>query len=134
MTTTAAKRRRVTWFHRRIANPLMRYVAGYLPGSALLETTGRRTGLPRRTPVGGRIVDGAFWMVSDHGVASNYVRNILAEPRVRVRIRARWQEGTAQPMPDDNARERLRSLPVFNSLLVRALGTELLTVRIDLRP
>lgn len=132
--TATTKRRRVTWFHRRIANPCMRQIAGYLPGSALLETKGRRTGLTRRTPVGGRIVDGTFWMVSDHGAASNYVRNLLAEPRVRVRVRFRWHEGTARLVPQDDARERLRRLPAFNSMLVRVLGTDLLTVRVDLRP
>lgn len=127
-----AKRRRVTWYHRHIANPVMRHLAGHLPGQALLETTGRRTGLPRRTPVGGRIVDGSFWMVSNHGCASGYVRNIDASHRVRLKIRGRWRAGTAHPVPEDDPRERLRRLPRFNSWNVRMLGTDLLTIRVDL--
>jgi deazaflavin-dependent oxidoreductase (nitroreductase family) len=130
--SASPKRRRVTWYHRHVANPLMRHLVGHLPGQALLETTGRRTGLPRRTPIGGRIVDGSFWMVSNHGRASGYVRNIEADPRVRLQIRGRRYAGTAHPLPDDDPRERLRQLPRFNSWNVRMLGTDLLTIRIDL--
>jgi deazaflavin-dependent oxidoreductase (nitroreductase family) len=112
----------------------MRKVAGYLPGQALLETVGRRSGLARRTPIGGRVLDSSFWMVSDHGRASNYVRNIEANPRVRLQYRGRWRNGTANLLPDDDPRLRLRQLPRLNSLLVRSLGTDLLTLRIDLDP
>jgi deazaflavin-dependent oxidoreductase (nitroreductase family) len=128
----AAKRRRVTWYHRHIANPLMRHLVGHLPGQALLETTGRRTGMLRRTPIGGRIVDGSFWMVSNHGGASGYVRNIEADPRVRLKVRGHWYTGTARLLPEDDPHERLRHLPRFNSWNVRTLGTDLLTIRIDL--
>lgn len=130
--STRAKRRRVTWYHRHVANPLMRHLVGHLPGQALLETTGRRTGLARRTPVGGRVVGGSFWMVSNHGRASGYVRNIEADPRVRLQILGRWHTGTAHLLPDDDPRRRLRELPRFNSWNVRMLGTDLVTIRVDL--
>jgi len=122
------KRRRVSLFHRRIANPITRL----LPTQVLLETTGRRSGQPRRTPIGGRLDGPTFWLVSDHGEASDYVRNIKADNRVRVRVRGRWRAGAAVLLPEDDARARLTNLPRFNSSLVRALGTDLLTVRIDL--
>ncbi|MET7596532.1 nitroreductase/quinone reductase family protein [Streptomyces sp. NPDC004082] len=122
------KYRAVTSFQRRIANPLMRR----LPFQTLLETTGRVSGLPRRTPVGGRRTGGTFWLVSEYGEKSQYVRNIRADPRVRVRVRGRWHHGVARPLPGDDARARLRSLPRVNSAGVRALGTDLLTVRVDL--
>jgi deazaflavin-dependent oxidoreductase (nitroreductase family) len=122
------KRRRVSFFHRHIANPITRR----LPTQVLLETTGRFSGQPRRTPIGGRLDGTAFWLVSDHGEASNYVRNIKANNSVRVRIRGRWRPGTAALLPDDDPYARLTALPRFNSSLVRALGTDLLTVRIDL--
>jgi len=112
----------------------MRLVAGHMPGQAILETTGRRSGLPRRTPVGGRIEGPSFWLVSDHGVTSNYVRNIQADPQVRVQVRGTWYSGTAVILPDDDARKRLKRLPRMNSLLVKMLGTDLTTVRIDLEP
>jgi deazaflavin-dependent oxidoreductase (nitroreductase family) len=74
----------------------------------------------------------SFWLVSDHGRASNYVRNIEADPRVRVQIRGLWRSGTALLLDDDDPTQRLRTMPKLNSALVRALGTDLLTVRVDL--
>ena len=123
-----AKQRIVTWFQRRIGNPILLR----LPVQTVLETTGRSSGLPRRTPVGGRRVGRDFWLVSEYGDKSQYVRNIRANAQVRVRIRGRWHAGIAHPMPDDDARARLRALPVFNSAAVRALGNDLLTIRIEL--
>ena len=38
-------------------------------------------------PVGGRLDGSTFWIVSEHGHRSDYVRNIAADPRVRVQIR-----------------------------------------------
>lgn len=122
------KHRVVTAFQRRVANPL----SSRMPGQILLETTGRTSGLPRRTPVGGRRVGQEFWLVSEYGEKSQYVRNILADPRVRVRIKGVWHTGTAHPMPEDDPRARLRTLPTGNSAVVRLMGTNLLTVRVDL--
>ncbi|WP_405675466.1 nitroreductase family deazaflavin-dependent oxidoreductase [Streptomyces sp. NBC_01511] len=122
------KHRAVTAFQRRIANPL----SSRMPGQILLETTGRRSGLPRRTPVGGSRVGQEFWLVSEYGDKSHYVRNIQADPRVRVRIKGTWHTGTAHPMPEDDPRARLKSLPTGNSAVVRLMGTNLLTVRVDL--
>ena len=39
-----------------------------LPGYALLETKGRKTGKPRRTPVGDGRVGEQFWLVAEHGL------------------------------------------------------------------
>ncbi|MFE9766100.1 nitroreductase family deazaflavin-dependent oxidoreductase [Streptomyces sp. NPDC005808] len=122
------KFRIVTSLQRRIGNPVMKL----LPFQTLLETTGRKSGLARRTPVGGRRVGREFWIVSEYGEKSQYVRNIKADPRVRVRVKGRWHEGTAHLLTRDDARERLRSLPRLNSAAVRAFGTNLLTVRVDL--
>ncbi|MFJ9816644.1 nitroreductase/quinone reductase family protein [Streptomyces sp. NPDC101151] len=125
---TGLKHRIVTRFQRHLANPLNRR----LPFQTLLETTGRKSGLPRPTPVGGRRVGDSFWIVSEFGFKSQYVRNIQADPKVRVRIGGRWHHGTAHLMPEDDAVARLRALPRFNSAAVRAFGNALLTVRVDL--
>jgi deazaflavin-dependent oxidoreductase (nitroreductase family) len=122
------KFRAITSIQRRIANPINRR----LPFQTLLETTGRTSGLPRRTPVGGRRVAEEFWLVSEYGEKSQYIRNIKADPKVRVRVNGRWHNGTAHLLPEDDARTRLKSLPRFNSGAVRAFGTSLLTVRVDL--
>jgi deazaflavin-dependent oxidoreductase (nitroreductase family) len=121
------KRRVIRGMQRRLVNPIGRRLP--LP---MLETIGRKSGQPRRTAVGGRLVDNQFWMVSEHGEHSHYVRNIQANPRVRVRLRGRWRSGTAQLLPDDDPAARLRRLGGLNSALVRAMGTDLLTVRVDL--
>ena len=112
------------------------------PGYALLETLGRKTGKPRRTPVGDGCVGNQFWIVAEHGVKAGYVRNIQTNPRVRLKlregVRARWYNGTAHVLYDDDARQRQRwlagQLPssAANARVVRLLGTRLLTVRIDL--
>ena len=46
----------------------------------MLETTGRKSGQPRRTAIGGRVIGNEFWMVSEHGEHSHYVLNIKADP------------------------------------------------------
>ncbi|MFE3699915.1 nitroreductase/quinone reductase family protein, partial [Nocardia tengchongensis] len=74
----------------------------------------------------------SFWLVSEFGTRSQYVRNIEADNRVRLRLRGRWLTGTAHLMPDDDPIARLRSLPRANSTAVRLVGTDLLSIRIDL--
>jgi deazaflavin-dependent oxidoreductase (nitroreductase family) len=117
-----------TFFQKRVANPLMRRN----PFQTLLETTGRKSGEPRRTPLGGQLVGDQFWFVSEFGEQSQYVRNIQANPRVRVRLRGKWRSGTAQLMPDDDPHARLRDQSQVNAFGVRTFGNNLLTIRVDL--
>ena len=117
-----------TVFQKNVANPLMRL----MPFQTLLETTGRKSGEPRRTPLDGSRVGNQFWFVSEFGDKSQYVKNIQADPQVRVRLKGKWHSGTAHLVPDDDPHERLRSLPKFNSFGVRTFGTNLLTIRVDL--
>ena len=122
-------RDRIThFFQKRVANPMMRL----MPFQTLLETTGRKSGEPRRTPLGGSRVGDQFWLVSEFGEKSQYVKNIKANPNVRVRLRGRWHKGVAHLVPDDDPRARLKSLRQLNSLGVRTFGTNLLTIRVDL--
>ncbi|AXB48516.1 nitroreductase [Amycolatopsis albispora] len=120
----------MTAFQRHVGNPILRRS----PFQVLLETTGRKSGLPRRTPIGGRRVGDEFWFVSEFGEKSQYIRNIQADPSVRVRLRGRWYHGVAHLEPGDDARARLAALPRLNSAAVRVLGTDLLTVRVELSP
>jgi hypothetical protein len=62
-----------------------------------------------------------------------------SNPRARVWVQRRWRTGTASVLPDDDPRERQRILgrrfaARVNAAAVRSLGTDLLTVRIDLDP
>jgi deazaflavin-dependent oxidoreductase (nitroreductase family) len=108
------------------------------PGTAILETIGRKSGQPRRNPVTNGLDDGVFWIVAEHGRRANYVRNIEANPSVRVRVGRRWRAGIAQVVPDDEPRERLRYIasrrPItrLNTATVRLMQTDLMTIRIDL--
>ncbi len=113
-----------------------------VPGRAILETTGRKTGKARRIPVGNGLVGRQFWIVAEHGQRADYVRNIENNPHVRLKLRdglwSRWHAGTAHVLSDDDPRERQRwlrtQLPgsASNAAAVRFFGTQLLTVRIDL--
>ena len=128
------KRRITNAAARYVANPIVERVAGFVPWWALLETTGRTSGKPRRNPVGNGLRSDTFWIVADHGHDAGYVKNIKANPRVRVRVEGRWRSGTAHVMPDDDPVERQKKLRPVNAAIVRAMGTNLLTVRIDLDP
>jgi deazaflavin-dependent oxidoreductase (nitroreductase family) len=125
-------RRRVsTLLSTRLFNPLVKAAtnAGLaVPGIAILETTGRKSGQPRRTPVGASVGGDTCWIVAEHGRRAAYVRNIQADPSVRIKIGRRWRSGTAQLMPGDDPRARQRAMPAINTAVVRLMGTELLTV------
>ena len=106
-----------------------------LPMVVILETTGRKSGLPRRTPVGKAIEGDTLWVVAEHGRKASWVRNVEANPRLRVRVGRRWRDATATLLPDDDPRERQRRMPNrFNSAMVRVMKSDMLTVRIDLDP
>lgn len=139
------KRRIVHALQKYLLNPPIKtlFALGVVPpGYALLETTGRKTRKPRRTPVGDGRVGDQFWIVAEHGTKAGYIRNIAANARVRVKVReglrARWYTGTAHVLSDDDPRERqrwlARQLPgsAANAAAVRFFGTALLTVKIDL--
>jgi deazaflavin-dependent oxidoreductase (nitroreductase family) len=133
---SARKRRASTFLTVRIVNPLVRRLsqAGLSGRSvALLETTGRKSGEKRVTPVGNGLRGDTFWIVTEHGWASAYVKNIQADPRVRVRVGSRWLPGTAHILPDDDPHERMRMLRrPANDAAVRLVGTEHLVIRVDL--
>lgn len=120
--------------YQRASMPLLRPLVGYLPGWALLETTGRRTGRPRRVPVGGRLTGDTFWLVAGAGRDCDFVRNIAADAAVRLRVHGRWRSGTARVCPEDDARRRLRTTNPINGLFVAIAATDPLSVRVELSP
>jgi deazaflavin-dependent oxidoreductase (nitroreductase family) len=130
------KRRLSTFLTVKLVNPVVRPLANRgLVGSAvaLLETTGRKSGQPRQTPVGNGLRGDTFWIVTEHGWASAYVKNIQANPRVRVKVGRRWREGTAHILPDDDPYERMRVLKRrVNDAAIRMNASQLLVIRVDL--
>jgi deazaflavin-dependent oxidoreductase (nitroreductase family) len=142
-----AKRVVVAAMQRYVLNPPIRLLLriGVMPlGYALLETRGRVTGRPRATPVGNGWTGTEFWIIAEHGHRAGYVRNIRRDPRVRIKLRRGWRyqwlTGTAHLLPDDDpyARQRRLSrwhpLRALNAAVVRVMGTELLTIRVDPDP
>ena len=132
------KRRASTFLSARVFNPLVLAAARAglpTPSVVVLETTGRRSGQPRRAPVTRMVEGDTAWIVTEHGRKAAYVRNIEANPRVRVRLGRRWRAGTATVLLGDDWRARQRKMPnKLNSAMVRAMGTEHVTVRVDLDP
>lgn len=127
---------------RRVVVPLQRYVLnppvklatflGLVPGYAIIETVGRRSGRRRRTVVGVHREDDTLWIVAEQGRRAGYVRNLEAQSRVRVRLRGRWWQGMAQVVEEDEPRARLRSFGRAHAWSVLRFGTELASVRVDL--
>jgi deazaflavin-dependent oxidoreductase (nitroreductase family) len=120
----------------RLLNPIIRplLIHGLWPRTqALIETTGRVTGRPRRVPVGNGLRDDSFWIVTEHGYGADYVKNIQHHPRIRVKIGQHWHTGTAHILPDDDPIARLRWLrrPVNDAFLLK-IGTQQITIRVDL--
>jgi len=142
---SAAKDRVIYPLEHRVINPVV-MLAHDLgippPGDALLETTGRNSGRPQRTPVCDGLDGAVFWLIAQRGRDADWVRNIEANPRVRVKVRTGsgvgWRAGTAHIMDEDDPRER-RRLIAQGSLARRmcvsasaAMSTSPLTVRVDL--
>ena len=82
-----------------------------------------------------------FWLVAQRGRDADWVRNIEANPRVRVKVseaHARWRSGTAHIVDEDDPRERQRTLSqasLARRLCVstsKALNVNPLTIRVDL--
>jgi deazaflavin-dependent oxidoreductase (nitroreductase family) len=130
------KRRVSTFVSTKLFNPLVKAAtnAGIpVPSVVILETVGRKTGRARRTPVGKALDGDTLWIVAEHRKGS-YVRNIEANPSVRVRVGPRWRTGTAHVLHEDDWRARQRSMPGLNAAVVRAMGSDPVTVRVDLEP
>jgi deazaflavin-dependent oxidoreductase (nitroreductase family) len=133
-----SRKYRVVTTLERAGNRLIRAAlrAGFAPRAfALLETTGRRTGLARHTPVGNGLDGDTFWLVAAHGTQAGYVRNLQAEPRVRVKAGGIWRAGTAVVLPGDDPAAWSRTLPhQWDAAIGRMMATAPLTIRIDLDP
>ena len=132
------KRRGSTFLSARVFNPLVLALARAglpTPSVVILETTGRRSGQPRRVPVTRMLEGDTLWIVTEHGRKAAYVRNLEANPRVRVRAGRRWHTGTATIVGDQDWRALQRRMPnKLNSAMVRLMGTNHLTIRVDLDP
>jgi deazaflavin-dependent oxidoreductase (nitroreductase family) len=125
---------------RTVVNPLVAVMDRIGVRSSLvveLETTGAKTGQPRKVPLTGRGDDKGVWVISQHGRRAGWAHNITAEPKVRVRVNNQWRSGTATFEPDDDVRARARSFggegklsQSATALTMRAMESNPISVRI----
>jgi len=140
---TRRKVRVTHWLDRWIVNPIIRVAVeiGVAPRAfALLETTGRKSGRRRVVPVGNGLTGDQFWIVAQDGYHCAYVRNIVANPTVKVKVvRQPWRSGVARVVEGVDGLAKRREIDErngfggrFDGVIFRAVCTELVTVRIDL--
>ena len=115
------------------SNGLIRFLysigLGFLLGRMILflTTTGRRTGLPRTTPLQYEEHEGKFGVVSAKGAQSDWYKNVLRDPGVSVRVGTRKFEGRAECTTEparitDLMEFRLRRYPWLVGRILEADG------------
>jgi deazaflavin-dependent oxidoreductase (nitroreductase family) len=103
-----------------------------------LTTTGRKTGSPHAIEIWFGVAGATVYMLSGGGETSDWVRNLLAEPRVTVRIAERTFEGTARVVSDAAEHEAARQMllqkyePTYTGDLTD-WGRTALPIAVDLR-
>jgi len=89
----------------------------------LLTSTGRKSGLPRVTPLQFEEIDGDYYIASARGQAADWFKNIQANPNVHVQIQEREFDAVAAPVTDpvriaDFIELRLKRHPVMIRLIM----------------
>jgi deazaflavin-dependent oxidoreductase (nitroreductase family) len=98
-TGTASLKTRVMRRFWRVANPRAMQLARRTSMVGVLETVGRRSGVPRATPLAIGVDGRTVWIVAAQGESANYVRNIRANPSVTISIRGVRRPGRAEVLP-----------------------------------
>jgi len=135
------KVRREILLGRYLFNPTMRgfFKVGLTPPwHTMIETTGRKTGQVRRVPVAYGRDGNTVWLIAQHGEHAGWVRNLVADPRVKLLFKREWVDGTAELIPSDDVRSRAATFAASPfgrrvlSAAVSALETRPVSVRITL--
>lgn len=103
----------------------------------LLTTTGRKSGHLRVTPLQYEEIDGKIYLAAALGSKADWVRNIQADPQVRMHIKSRKISGLAQVVDDagqiaDFLETRLERHPAMISAMLRSDGVPIPPGRDDL--
>lgn len=101
-------------FRRYIGSP----ATGYF---VLLRTTGRRSGLPRTTPLNYAIDDGCVCCLAGFGQGTHWLSNLQANPCVQATLPDRTIEGIAEEVQDRAEARRLAVRVARNSGLALAI-------------
>lgn len=91
----------------------------------VLGHTGRRTGRRRRTPLNYALVDGELYCTAGFGPASDWYRNVMAEPAVEVWSPGERWAGAVEEISDHPERVHLlREVLVASGFAARAAGID----------
>jgi deazaflavin-dependent oxidoreductase (nitroreductase family) len=103
----------------------------------VLTTIGRKSGLPRSTPLQFEEVEGVYYVASARGEQADWYRNLLTYPQVDVQVGGKHFSTLARPIVDrgqiaDYLELRLKKYPFFMGVLLRLEGLPRKYTRIDL--
>lgn len=92
-----------------------------------MTTTGRKSGLARTTPLQYEEIDCVIYVASVRGQKADWLRNILANPHVEVRVKAKRFHGVAEPITNatriaEFLELRLKRHPRMISAMLRFTG------------
>ena len=79
-----------------------------------LTTTGRRSGAPREIEIWFTERDDRYYIIAEHRERANWVRNIMANNRIRVRVGDHHFEGTARIVDDEHEPDLARSIKALS--------------------
>jgi deazaflavin-dependent oxidoreductase (nitroreductase family) len=100
------------WFTRNVFNKLVGVLTKSgvsIMGSRVLEVKGRKSGLPRRTPVNLLVLDGREYLVSPRG-ETEWVRNVRADGgRLALLLGSKRSSYHAEEVPDGDRVSILRA-------------------------
>ncbi len=93
----------------------------------LLTTMGRKSGLPRTTPLQYEKIDNVYYVGAERGKEADWVRNILTNPEVNLQIGEQHIAATARPItaPAEIANfleYRLQRHPLMIAAMLRTHG------------
>lgn len=131
MTTATAPATRPTqrfprWFLRAPELIFRLHLDRFVPSLVMIETTGRRTGKPRRVVLDvARHDANGLWVMAGDGLEARWVKNLVADPRCRAwhrgrRFAARATIGGADA--GDLAVEIYRDRPFYTKVIYLAIG------------
>lgn len=112
------------WFTRHYRKFSWRFIGGSL---LLLTTTGRKTGLPRTTPLQYELYNHEVNVAAGSGAECDWIKNIQKNPRIHFQIKNREYSGKAELIQDgqricDFLTYRLRRHPLMLGVIFKIDG------------
>lgn len=80
------------------------------PQYLYLTTQGRRSGKPREIEIWFTRREGRYYLIAEHGRRANWVRNLVADPAVRLRVGRRTFRARARVVGPRVARALVRAV------------------------